>query len=69
MRFSASPKIIGQARPSETILNQLAAALMARGCTILNIGRFAVSCDAPDDVYRQVQQDLGKADLSILDAV
>ena len=69
MKFSAAPAIINGACPSETVLNQLAAALLARGCKILRIGTFAVSAEADDIVYRQLQQDHGKDDLSILDAL
>jgi hypothetical protein len=69
VRFTASPQIIGYTRPSETVLNQLAAALAARGCTILNIGRFGISVDASEEIFKQLQADHGKDDLSILDAL
>lgn len=69
MRFSALlPQVpgISGVRPSEASLKQLAAALQARGCKILDIGRFAVSVEASDELFQQLQQDKGKDDLTNL---
>ncbi|RJR10697.1 hypothetical protein C4588_02785 [Candidatus Parcubacteria bacterium] len=52
--------------PERAVLIEIATALLARGCTISNIGRFGVSARANPQLFDQIDQDKGTNDLALI---